>query len=137
MELIIIALLISLSAPLFLIPLEKILPCPYVIEEVLKLFILLFIFRSAKNIKTNLLKWVVIAALLFTLSESIFYLVNIFALGNIFLFPQRLLLTGTLHLGTFLLLCLVIKKNHLWLAGGLATSILIHYFYNFYYFQQF
>jgi len=130
MELTIIALLISLAAPLFLLPVEKLLPYPHVIEELLKLVIVFLIYKSAKETKTDLLKWVVIAAVLFTISESVFYLANIFALGNISLFTQRLLLTGTLHLGTFLLLYFSIKKNYFWLAGGVTASILIHYFYN-------
>jgi len=129
MELTIIALLISLASPLFLLPVEKLLPYPHVIEELLKLMIVFLIYKSVKG-TIDLLKWVVIAAVLFTISESIFYLVNVFALGNISLFPQRLLLTGALHFGTFLLLYFSIKKNYLWLAGGVTASILIHYFYN-------
>lgn len=130
MKLIVIALLISLSAPLLLLPVEKLLPYPYVIEELLKLIIVSLIYQSAKDKKVELSKWVIIAAMLFAVSESIFYLVNIFALGNFSLFPQRLLLTGTLHLGTFLILYRVIRENYFWLAGGITASILIHYFYN-------
>ncbi len=130
MDLIVIALLISLSAPLLLIPVEKFLPYPYVIEELLKLVIVFLIFKSAKDRKTGLFKWVIFSGLLFTISESIFYLTNIFALGNFSLFPQRIIFTGSLHVGTLLLLYWVIRKNYFWLIGGIAASILIHYFYN-------
>lgn len=130
MELITIALLISLSAPLLLLPVEKVLPYPFVIEELLKLIIVVLIYKSAKDTRVDLSKWVIIAAIFLTISESIFYLVNIFVLGNISLFPQRLFLTGALHLGTFLLLYWVIRKNHYWLAGGITISMLIHYLYN-------
>jgi len=128
MELIIIALLISLSAPLFLLPIEKLLPYPYVIEELLKLGVVFLIFKAERE--RNLLKWVVFTGLIFTISESIFYLTNIFALGKFSLFPQRVILTGILHIGTLILLYFSIRKGYFWLVGGVTIAILIHYFYN-------
>lgn len=129
MSQVILALLASLSAPLFLIPIEKFLPYPYLIEELIKLIIVGVIIK-AENKTKNFIIWVILAGILFSISESIFYLVNIFANGNLILFPKRLILTGVLHLGTILLLYVSLRKNLFWATVGFSSAILIHYLYN-------
>jgi len=130
METISLALIISLSAPLLLLPVEKILPYPYIIEELLKLGVVFLILKAERRNKINLFRWIVFSGLILTFSESVFYLTNIFALGNFSLFPQRIVLTGTLHMGTMLILYFSIKKGYFRLISGVVAAILIHYFYN-------
>jgi len=127
---VILALLASFSAPLFLLPIEKLYPFPYLLEELVKLIIVEAIINAEKKIKDNFVVWVILAGVLFTISESVFYLTNILANGNLILLPKRLILTGTLHLGTILLLYVFLKKNLFWAIVGLSSTILIHYFYN-------
>lgn len=126
----ILALLFSLTAPLFLLPIEKILPHPHFIEEAVKLLIVLMILRAERKEKENFTVWVFMAGLLFAVSESIFYLVDIFALGDFMVFPKRLVLTSGLHVGTVMLMYFLGRKNYLGLVTGFAGAVLIHYFYN-------
>ncbi len=127
---VILALLIAISSPLFLLPLEKILPFPYIIEESVKLVIVGIIIKAENETKNNFLIWVILAGILFAISESIFYLVNIFIVGDLMLFPKRLLFTGILHVGTILLFYVFVKKGRLWAVAGFIGAIFIHYLYN-------
>ncbi|MEK7495654.1 MAG: hypothetical protein AAB788_04185 [Patescibacteria group bacterium] len=123
-------LLFALISPLILIPVEKILPYPYIIEELAKLIIILMIFKKEKLFNKKLPIFVLLSGFLFTLSESIFYLINIFALGDLTTIPKRLLMTGILHIGTIMLIYLFGRKNNISLLISLFFSIAIHYFYN-------
>lgn len=118
-----IAYLYCLFAPLPLGLLEQALPYPFIIEELFKYFLIKFF----KDIN----KWFfpILCGIIFSISESVFYLANFFQLGNFYLFPLRLLLTTILHSLTFSLL-FVVKKNY-WLSFLiLFLSIIIHYLYN-------
>ena len=126
----ILALLFSLTAPLFLLPIERFLPYPHFIEEAVKLLIVLMIIKAARQEKERFTVWVFMAGFLFAVSESILYLMNIFALGNFMLLPQRLLLTGILHTSTMMLMYFLGRKNYAGLAVGFVGAVLIHYFFN-------
>ena len=127
----VIPLLMSLTAPLLLIPIENIFPYPYLIEEPTKLLIVLVILSQEKQFSRPFVSIAFLAGAFFTLSESIFYLINIFALGDLSIFPRRLLLTGILHLGTIMLMYVAgRKKNPVCLALALFLSIVIHFGYN-------
>ena len=123
------ATLYCLFAPLPLGLLEQFLPYPYFIEEVFKYFLI----RSFKDVT----KWYfpILYGIIFSISESIFYLANFFQLGNFYLLPLRLLLTTLLHSLTFSLL-FVVRKSYLLSFLVLFLSIAIHYFYN-QFFSQF
>jgi hypothetical protein len=122
-------LLISLSAPLLLLPVEKLLPYPYVIEEAVKFFVASNLNKNNPTKKITYF-WAALCGLLFTLSESIFYLVNIFALGDIKLFFYRFAFTGILHTTTILLMLFLLRKGKFAAAAGIVFSVVIHYFYN-------
>lgn len=126
----ILALLFSLTAPIFLLPIERFLPYPHFIEEAVKLLIVLMIIKAARQEKERFTVWVFMAGFLFAVSESILYLMNIFALGNFMLLPQRLLLTGILHTSTMMLMYFLGRKNYAGLAVGFVGAVLIHYFFN-------
>ncbi len=121
--------LFALILPLILIPIEKILPYPHIIEELAKLMLVLMIYQKEKQLNKLLSFFVILSGVLFTLSESIFYLINIFNLGNLTIFPTRLLLTGILHMSTLMTMYLG-RKNNVSLLIALFFSIIIHYLYN-------
>ena len=126
----ILGLLLALASPLLLLPIEKFLPYPHFIEEAVKLVIVVMMIKAEKEVKKDLAVWAFMAGFLFTVSESILYLTNIFALGNYMLFPKRLILTGGLHTGTVMLMYLLGRKSYLGLGLGFIGAVLIHYFFN-------
>jgi hypothetical protein len=126
-----IPLLLSLIFPLILIPFEMFLPIPYLIEELAKLFIVFLIFRQEREDGRNYFMILVTCGVFFTLSETMFYLINIFALGNLLLIPSRLALTGCLHVGTIGLIYLFGKKGGWMLVLGFVAAMLIHFGYNY------
>lgn len=131
MNYIITALLVSFSSPLILLFLEKISPDFYlVLEELAKLIVVWLVVREEEVTKKSFFSYLVLSGFLFALSEANLYLINILFLGKIFLFFQRLILTGTLHIGTILLLYWFFKKGSFWIILGLGGALLIHYFYN-------
>jgi len=127
---IILVLLAAIASPLPLIIIEKILPFPFLIEEILKLIAVLILLRQTKIIKRDLLPIAIIVGLLFAVSESIFYLINILSTENFNIFYLRLLLTSTLHMLTIGIIYVLAKRGVIGIVAGLTTAILIHYFYN-------
>lgn len=123
-------LLFALILPLILIPIEKILPYPHIVEEIAKLLLVLMIYQKERQLNKKLFAFVLLSGLLFTLSESIFYLINIFELGDLTMIPKRLFFTGLLHVGTLLIIYVLGRKNNISLSISLLISITIHYFYN-------
>lgn len=130
MSLILYGLLLSLASPLLLIPIEVLIPTPFIIEELVKLGIVILILKS--NILNDHFqtRWVILAGALFTLSESMLYLINIFAVGDFSLFGIRLVCTGILHISTMLILFWSTKKGFMGMMGGYILAALIHYWYN-------
>lgn len=124
---IVFALLIAFVAPLILLPIEKVLPYPYIFEELIKLSALLLILSDKKNRKWV---WAFLVGFLFTVSESFLYLSNFFMTENFSLFPLRIFLTGILHIGTTLLMYWVGRKSSIYLLLGFVCAVVIHYFYN-------
>ena len=122
-------LIIALALPLLLIPVEQVWPFPYLIEELAKLGLIFLIFNKGKKIRKHLI-WVILAGIVFTLSESVLYLMNFFTLGSMSNFLARLLLTGGLHVGTMVLMYLFATKSRKWLFLALPLAMLIHYFFN-------
>jgi hypothetical protein len=115
--------LFCLFAPFPLLIIEKLLPFPFIIEELFKLFVV-----TSTPQKNNWLLPVVLG-IVFSFSESILYVVNFFQLGNFENLPLRLVLTTSLHTFTFLLMyCFRSKKTSLFIA--LVVSMVIHFYYN-------
>jgi len=122
------ACLVGLIIPLFLLPLEKILPYPYFLEEGFKALIIFMIIKNIGPKKQN--RTVFLFALLFAFSENLFYLNNFIALGLMGSFLQRLLLTTTLHLLTSFMILLAGQKKLILFPIGLILAILTHFLYN-------
>ena len=113
--------LYSLVGPFLLWPLEYFLPYPYIIEELFKVFVVKLV---KGNVKTFLL-----AGVIFALTETILYSININLLGRPTLFLARLISTSLLHSITFLIIFKFSeKKNAIFI--GFLVAVLIHYLYN-------
>jgi len=128
MNFVVFAFLFSLAGPLFLLPVEKIFPYPWIVEELFKLVIVWLILKSKPGKKYLFLA--IFAGLLFAFSETIFYLTNIFALGNLAIIPKRIFFTSALHLGTVLLMAIFGKKRNFWWLVGFLGAVFIHWIYN-------
>ena len=123
--------LYALIAPLILLPVETFLPFPYLIEEIGKYILVTILYNDTScNLKNWFWLKIMILGVLFTFSESMLYVFNIIRAGNIWLFPDRLALTGLLHVGTITLMYLGYRKGRIWALATFLMSIAIHYTYN-------
>ena len=112
--------LTALIGPFVLLLLESFFPYPYLLEEVFKFFL-------AKEAKTT--KTAVLLGILFSLSESIFYLFNptyqLSVSNNII----RFLLVAPMHITTILVMQYFIKRKSMW-PVGLVLAVIIHFAFN-------
>jgi hypothetical protein len=126
--------MIGFAAPLILWPIEFYLPYPYVIEELVKYFCLTWLVKSEyrnQPIKfKQRLSFSLLFASLFTLTESVMYLMNIALLNDFRLFPIRIFYTGLLHIVTTFIISLGLQKKWYIKVGTLLISMYLHYLYN-------
>jgi hypothetical protein len=115
--------LFAAVGPFFLLPIQFILPFPYLVEELYKLGLLLSIYQIDRK---SLILDAIILGLLFSFSESIFYLPSI----NLETFVLRFVITLPMHLLTIVIMALIIQKNIRLAPIGLLLAILIHYLFN-------
>jgi hypothetical protein len=122
-----ITLILALAAPLLLLPIEAVLPYPHVIEEIVKLALVWMVLTDRQLAGRQ--KWLAAGGLgaAFTVSETILYAQNFLWLGSADRLAERLLITGSLHVGTALLLffCGRYRRWAIWL--GLLLAIAIHW----------
>lgn len=123
-------LIYSLAAPILLLPLEKLLPYPYLIEELAKYVLVNLVVRDKSIEGGRVWLYVLSAGLLFTFAESILYIFNIFSLGRYWDFPARLILTGALHVGTMLIMLWGINRGKFLAVTTLLVAVATHYFLN-------
>jgi RsiW-degrading membrane proteinase PrsW (M82 family) len=123
--------LYAVILPFIVWPIEIFLPYPYLIEEIAKGILIYFI--SQNKIKYSKRVFLALSVgILFTLSESILYLFNIYYSRNLSLFFERLLFTGILHTLTSFVIFFSIRKQKYFLVLGILIAIIIHYLYNLY-----
>ena len=121
--------LLGAILPFILWPIELILPYPYLVEEIAKVILVFLIIRTTSKSKDRI-QLVLFAGLLFSISESVMYLFNIYQIGSIETLFLRLILTIPLHVGTMLIfLFFGIKRKELTFLG-LLLAIPIHYYFN-------
>ncbi len=120
--------LIAAIIPLAVWPVELILPYPYIIEEIAKGILIIFVIDLPS--KYNQIKIVLASAILFTLTETVLYMLNISLVGNLSTLLTRLILTTLLHSFTMLII-LFFSFKHKWLILiGIFAAMIVHYFYN-------
>lgn len=120
--------LLAAIAPFFVWPIEFFLPFPYIIEELVKGILIYFVLNLPS--KAVQIKIVLASALLFTLSETVLYMLNIALVGDLSTILIRFILTSLLHSFTMLIILVSGFKNKLLMPAGVFVAILVHYFYN-------
>lgn len=110
----------ALIFPFILLLVEKLLPYPYIVEELCKFYL-------AK--KADSTKVVIILGLLFSFSEAIFYVMNPIYVLSPMRFVLRFALVSAMHTTTVLVMYYFSKRKSLW-SIGLILAILIHYLFN-------
>ena len=120
--------LIALIGPIVLIPIEKVLPYPYILEEIVKV-IMVFLILSTTG-KIFQIKLATFAGFFFALSENIFYLSspNLYTSPDIFL--KRFFLVSLLHIITILAILIPSQKYRFLILPATLIAMFIHYFYN-------
>lgn len=124
------ATLIALFGPFIVWPFEFFIPHPFVIEELFKFILVKTIIKNTPDYSDGL-KTAFVSGVLFTVSETVLYILKINTYGDISLLLTRFISTGTLHTATFIIIFVATKKKHYWILG-ILTAMLLHYLYNLY-----
>jgi len=117
---------LGLSSPLILFPIINFFNYSIIIEELLKAIIVFFLISKIKY----KIKYLIIFAFLFGLSETIFYINNIVAIGDYNLFIYRFLFTIPMHIFTMLTIYSFYKIKKVYIILGFIFAIIIHYLFN-------
>lgn len=120
--------LIAAIAPFIIWPIELFLPYPYIIEEIAKGILVLFVIDLSN--RASLLKLVLASAVTFTLSETVLYSLNIAQVGDLSTLPTRFILTALLHSLTMLIILISSFKTKWFMPIGVAVAMIIHYLFN-------
>jgi hypothetical protein len=124
---------VSAITPILLIPIEELLPYPYLIEEIV---IFLLVRKLAKK-KYNCWHATIAGGALFTLTESFLYLPNIISSsGDINVLLERLAYTGILHIGTGLGMFFGNRKSNTWGIISLIAAMIVHYLFNWFWINK-
>ena len=125
---------------MILIPIVKITGFSEVLEEISKALAIFFLILNLPKIKQKIVL-AILFGFLFGLSESFFYLTNIFQVGDFNIFWQRLLFVVPMHILTVLIILLPGLVSRKFMparkflgAGlfilGLAGAIVVHLVFN-------
>lgn len=120
--------LVAAILPFIIWPIELLLPYPYIIEEITKGILVFFVINLPD--KSTQIKLILGSAVLFTLSETVLYSLNIALVGDLSTLLTRFILTNILHSLTMLIILSAAFKNKWFMPAGVAAAMLIHYFYN-------
>ena len=120
--------LFALIAPFILWPIEYYFPYPFIFEEIAKGILVYFVVTD-KTIK-NKVSAVILSTLLFSISESFLYLINIYQVGNISTLFMRFILTTPMHIVTSLIILFFGIKDKRLIPLGVVISGVIHLFFN-------
>jgi len=126
-----VVLLLAVAAPFILWPVEILAPYPHIFEEFFKLALVLVILNE-RGPAFRKITLGVNSGVLFALSESFLYFLNIFQVGQPSVFVQRLIFTIPLHTITIMLMILPAFKKKGLILVGLLFAVALHYFYNLY-----
>ena len=124
----ILAPLFALIAPFLVWPIEFLLPYPHIVEEIAKGF-LIYLVLDIKKTSDKILTALAVG-LLFSFSETVLYLFNIFAVGDLSILFKRMAYTIPLHLITVLIILFPALKDKRLLVVGIILAGVLHYLYN-------
>lgn len=126
----ILAVVAGLVLPAVLIPLVKFAGYSEIFEEIAKALVILFLILKLSAHKAKIL-YAVAFGFLFGLSETVFYLANIFVFGDFGAFWQRLLWTVPMHITTVLVMTFAGMGGRKWLfVFGLYSAVILHALFN-------
>lgn len=128
-SLIMVIFLLALISPIILLLLIKYTGYSEIIEEIFKALVVLFLILRLPTLESKIVVGLSFA-LLFSLSENMFYLDNIFRLGNLSIFVKRFVWTMPMHLATtMIILCFGLINKKL-IIVGLFLAIFLHLLFN-------
>lgn len=119
----------SLILPVILIPIIKFTGYSEIIEEIAKALAVLFLVLKLPTAKLQIFGGILFG-LLFGLSENIFYLNNIFQVGDFSIFWQRFLWTVPMHIITILIILFSGLIGKKFIIFGLIGGIILHLLFN-------
>lgn len=120
--------IIAAALPFVVWPIELFLPYPAVVEELAKTATVFLLNRQIKNFNPYLVG--ISVGGMFAISESVLYLFNISAVGNIATLFMRLMLTIPLHILTSVMISTNVLKGTRRAGFGIVCAIAIHSLYN-------
>ena len=119
----------GLALPLFLIPLIKFIGYSEIVEEIAKALVVLFLILNFSTLKQKVLAGILFG-FLFGLSENMFYLNQIFQLGDFGVFWQRFLWTVPMHIITVLVMVFAGLVKKWFLIFGFIGAVILHALFN-------
>ena len=126
---IILTIVAGLILPLLLIPLVRFTGYSEIVEEIAKALVVLFLILKLPSYKAQIFVGIGFG-FLFGLSENMFYLNNIFQLGDFSIFWQRFLWTVPMHTITVLVMVFAGLAGKKWIILGLVGAIILHVLFN-------
>ena len=119
--------LFAAITPFILWPIEIILPYPYIVEEISKAILIFFLLKLPNREK---ILGTIMIGFLFSFSETVLYLFNVFSVGSLQTLFLRFIFTTPMHIVTSLIILssALINKNLIIL--GIIIAALVHYIFN-------
>ena len=119
--------LFAAITPFILWPIEIILPYPYIVEEISKAILIFFLLKLPNREK---ILGTIMIGFLFSFSETVLYLFNVFSVGSLQTLLLRFIFTTPMHILTSLIILssALINKNLIIL--GIIIAALVHSIFN-------
>jgi hypothetical protein len=121
--------LVALIAPFLVFIIEQPLPYPYIVEELAKA-VFAYLILSEDSLGMKKIGFAALIALLFSLSETVLYLFNLYVSNTVTVVFQRLIFTSSMHAVTLVIMVTVGMVNKKYLPLGILLGVIIHYSYN-------
>ena len=117
-------------APFVAWMIEQVIPLPFVVEEVIKMFLVL-LYRGNDEGWRYRMRLGMMIGIIFALSESIFYLSMILSSGSFWVYLTRLAYTIPMHVVTSLFIVFSFRNKRKWsILIGLFAACVLHWLYN-------
>lgn len=118
--------LYAFVAPVAAMAIEQLIFEPWLIEEIVKAVVVM----RASQLEEKYVKTAFLAGLVFGISETILYIVNVSMLGQLDPIGWRLIFTVPMHAATALVFAYFSKGKGWWMVIGLSLSMAIHGIFN-------
>ena len=119
--------LFAAITPFILWPIEIILPYPYIVEEISKAILIFFLLKLPNREK---ILGTIMIGFLFSFSETVLYLFNVFSVGSLQTLLLRFIFTTPMHILTSLIILSSALINKNLIVLGVIIAALVHYIFN-------